>query len=136
MKALLIFLGALLGFLPEIYAQQYVNESIKQEIALSVVEDAERDKKSNTNNNDSEPSLMSLLPLQPSAYLYNNVVSVAFEGVSQVVEVRIVDNGTGETVYEESFACPGEVTVPLAERGDYTLQVIADGTVWEGWFVW
>lgn len=136
MKTLLIFFGMLLGVLPETYAQQSVNTTgAKHEITLSEVDDDEWNSKGNINNNGEEPSLMSLSSQQPYAYLYSNKVGVVFEGSFQSVEICIVDNEADETIYRETYAYPGEVLIPLNRKGDYTLQIVADGTTWEGWFI-
>ena len=82
-----------------------------------------------------EPAYMSLFPQQPYAYLYINKVVVSFDGICQNVRISVVNNDTDEVVFEEVYAGSPEVSIRLAERGDYTLLVRADGTVWEGWFV-
>ena len=95
------------------------NDGGKEEIVLQVSEDD-----------------MSLLPQQPYAYLYINKVVVSFDGICQNVRISVVNNDTDEVVFEEVYAGSPEVSIRLAERGDYTLLVRADGTVWEGWFVY
>lgn len=83
-----------------------------------------------------EPVAMSLLPSQPPhAYLYNDKVYVSTEGLTGISGIRVVDNVTGAVVYEEKCTGASEVVIRLDEPGDYTLQVVADGTVWEGWFI-
>ena len=56
--------------------------------------------------------------------------------ICQNVRISVVNNDTDEVVFEEVYAGSPEVSIRLAERGDYTLMVRADGTVWEGWFVY
>ena len=134
MKTLVIVLSLLLTVSFPTYASEDGNG--KKEIVLQVSDDDDL-----VDNpiwfGDEEPIVMSLLPSQsPYAYLYNNKVCVSFEGLTGISGIRVVDNVTGTVVYEENCAGATEVVVRLDEPGDYTLQVVADGTVWEGWFVY
>lgn len=135
-----VLIGLLIAipFVNKVYAQHASKAS--QEIVLSVVaddddDDGERDA-IGTKGHNVEPAYMSLLPQQPYAYLYINKVVVSFDGICQNVRISVVNNDTDEVVFEEVYAGSPEVSIRLAERGDYTLLVRADGTVWEGWFVY
>lgn len=134
MKTLVIVLGLLLTASFPTYASEDGNG--KKEIVLQVSDDDDL-----VDNpiwfGDEEPVVMSLLPtLSPYAYLYNNKVCISFEGLTGISGIRVVDNVTGTVVYEENCAGATEVVIRLDEPGDYTLQVVADGTLWEGWFVY
>ena len=137
MKALVIVLGMLLTVSFSTQARTLVeeNDGGKEEIVLQVSEDDDTVYPL-ADFGDEEPAVMSLLPQQPYAYLYINKVVVSFDGICQNVRISVVNNDTDEVVFEEVYAGSPEVSIRLAERGDYTLLVRADGTVWEGWFVY
>lgn len=135
LKQLLVFLWVFIPISSVAFPQRVVD---RQEIRLVATDDE------NTSDDETregqiiqeEPAYMSLLPSQsPYAYLYNNKVYVSFEGLTGISGIRVVDNVTGTVVYEENCAGATEVVIRLDEPGDYTLQVVADGTVWEGWFI-
>lgn len=134
MKTLVIVLGLLLTVSFPTYASEDGNG--KKEIVLQTTDDDDM-----VENpilfSDENPAYMSLFPSQsPYAYLYNNKVYVSFEGLTGISGIRVVDNATGVVVYEENCAGATEVVIRLDEPGDYILQVVADGTMWEGWFVY
>lgn len=119
-----------------VFAQAIVG---REEIRLVATddEDTSDDGTREGSSHHEAPANMSLLPsLSPYAYLYNNKVVVSFDGICQNVRISVVNNDTDEVVFEEVYAGSPEVSIRLAERGDYTLLVRADGTVWEGWFVY
>lgn len=136
MKTLVIVLSLLLTVSFSTYASEDGNG--KKEIVLQAADDDDDDMVENPIRfSDEEPVVMSLLPSQsPYAYLYYNKVYVSFEGLTGISGIRVVDNVTGTVVYEENCAGATEVIIRLDEPGDYTLQVVADGMVWEGWFVY
>lgn len=136
LKQLFVFLWVFIPISSVAFPQRVVD---RQEIRLVATDDE------NTSDDETRegqiiqegPAAMSLLPSQsPYAYLYNNKVYVSFEGLTGISGIRVVDNVTGTVVYEENCAGATEVIIRLDEPGDYTLQVVADGTVWEGWFVY
>lgn len=136
LKQLFVFLWVFIPISSVAFPQRVVD---RQEIRLVATDDE------NTSDDETRegqiiqegPAAMSLLPtLSPYAYLYNNKVYVSFEGLTGISGIRVVDNVTGTVVYEENCAGATEVIIRLDEPGDYTLQVVADGTVWEGWFVY
>lgn len=137
MKALVIVLGMLLTVSFSTQARTLVeeNEGGKEEIVLQVSEDDDTVYPP-INFGDEEPAVMSLLPQQPYAYLYINKVIVSFDGFCQNIRISVVNNDTDEVVVEEVYAGSPEISIRLEEHGDYTLKVCADGTVWEGWFVY
>ena len=134
MKTLVIVLSLLLTVSFSTYASEDGNG--KKEIVLQAADDDDM-VENPVRFSDEEPIFMSLLPSQsPYAYLYNNKVYVSFEGLTGIFGIQVVDNATDVVVYEENCAGAAEVVIRLDEPGDYTLQVVADGTVWEGWFVY
>ena len=134
MKTLVIVLSLLLTVSFSTYANKDGNG--EKEIVLQDSDDDDM-VENPIRFSDEEPAYMSLLPFQsPYAYLYYNKVFVSFEGLNGISVIRVVDNATGVVVYEENCAGATEVVIRLDEPGDYTLQVVADGTMWEGWFVY
>lgn len=136
MKTRIIILGLLLMVSFTVPIEVFAGDELgKTEITLMVSEEDE-DRIEWVCPGDEEPAFMSLLPQSPYAYLYNNKVYVSFEGFAQIVHIRVVDNSTGEVVHQETYAAPSEAVILIEEKGDYTLKIAADGTVWEGWFVY
>lgn len=134
MKTLVIVLGLLLTVSFSTYASKDGNG---EKIIVLQVSDDDDMVENPISFSDEEPVVMSLLPSQPPyAYLYINKVYVSFEGLTGISGLRVVDNATGAVVYEENCAGSSEVAIRLDEPGNYTLKVVAGGTVWEGWFVY
>ena len=50
--------------------------------------------------------------------------------------VLCYNNDTEAVAFEDVYVGSPEISIRLEERGDYTLKVCADGTKWEGWFVY
>ena len=136
----IVLIGLLMAipFVNKVYAQSA--GKVSQEIILSVVADDEDDDDERdaigTIGHPQEPVILSLLPQQPYAYLYSNKVVVSFDSACQNVRICIINNDTEAVAFEDVYVGSPEISIRLEERGDYTLKVCADGTKWEGWFVY
>lgn len=69
------------------------------------------------------------------AYLYNRVVTVAFQAVFSAVTVNITNKTTGETVYSEQFNNPASFSIDLngEDTGDYMIEINSDEISLEGY---
>ncbi|SHJ10305.1 DUF3244 domain-containing protein [Bacteroides stercorirosoris] len=84
-----------------------------------------------------KPISRSLIPQVAHAYLYDKVVSVSLEEVTQTVTIKITKEATGETVYSQEYMNPAALSVNLTmqDSGIYYIKIVSDTISLEGEFI-
>ena len=84
-----------------------------------------------------KPISRSLIPQVAHAYLYDKIVSVSFEEVMQVVNIKITKESTGETVYSQEYMNSAAIAVDLTwqDSGTYYIEIVSDTISLEGEFM-
>ena len=84
-----------------------------------------------------KPISRSIIPQVAHAYLYNEVISVSFEEVMQVVTIKITKESTGETVYSQEYMNSAAIAVDLTwqDSGTYYIEIVSDTISLEGEFM-
>ncbi len=87
-------------------------------------------------NKEGGPVVRSIYMPIADAYLYNNVVNINFNGNIAVVNVTIMNESTGETVYSETHSSPAALNIDLngESSGNYLIEIEADDTYLQGRF--
>ena len=82
------------------------------------------------------PKTRSVVPQPVYAYLDNGEVTVYFETVFPTVAINVINETTGKTVCSKTLLSPTNFSIDLngEDSGEYIIEVISDGTSFEGTF--
>lgn len=93
------------------------------------------DQTSSTSPEDA-PKARSIVPQPVYAYLNNGEVTVCFETAFPTVTLNVTNETTGKTVCSEQLLSPTNYSIDLngEDSGEYIIEIISDGTSFEGAF--
>lgn len=91
---------------------------------------------SSSTSAEDAPQARSVVPQPVYAYLANGEVTVYFETVFPTVAINVINETTGKTVCSKTLLSPTNFSIDLngGDSGEYIIEVISDGTSFEGTF--